>query len=153
MEQRKDMFVLNDFLKFERRLYQFAGLKFGRAIKIKSLVYLLVFGGTLFIWYHIPLLNVPLRLIPHSLLIVAPFVGTYLLTDIGTENRAPLQFFKSFIKYHWRKGKRVTYFKGLELGQPKSYGFGGQLTARAFQEKRKKPNPSYRFEGYISIDE
>lgn len=148
---RKDMFVLNDFMKFERRLYQFAGFKFGRAIKLKSLLYCLSFCAILFIWYHIPVLNIPLRLLPHSLLYVAPFFATYLLMDVGTENRSPIRFFRSFFLYHFRKNKKVTYYKGMELEQPKSYGFGGQLTARNFRKSKKKPNPTFQFEGYFTI--
>ncbi|MEC0373189.1 MULTISPECIES: hypothetical protein [Paenibacillus] len=152
-QQRKELWALNDFLKFERRLYQFAGLKFGREIKIKAVLYWLSFSAIEFVWYWIPVLNFPLRLLPESILFALPFAATYLLMDVGTENRPPIKFLKSAAAYHWRKGKRVTYYKGKELEQSKSYGFGGQLAAKDFPVAKKKPNPSYQFRGYFTVDD
>ncbi|SEP33361.1 TcpE family conjugal transfer membrane protein [Paenibacillus sp. OK076] len=152
MQQRKDMFVLNDFLKFERKLYQFAGFKVGRPLKLKSIGYFFAITAIIVVWYYIPVLNIPLKIIPNSILIAAPFMCTYLLVDVGTENRPPVKFLKSMFLYHIRKSKRVTYFKGMELDRPKSYGFGGQLSAREYrQQKKKKKRTHYQFEGYMTM--
>lgn len=148
--ERKECWSLNDFLKFERRLYQFAGLKFGREIKLKAALYWISFCGIFFVWYWIPLLSFPLRMLPNSIVFALPFLATYLLMDVGTENRPPIKFLKSALAYHWRKGKRVTYYKGKELEQPKLYGFGGQLPAKEFPKSKKKANPSYQFHGYFT---
>ncbi len=150
-QQRRELWALNEFLKFERRLYQFAGFKFGRDIKVKSVFYVIAISAILFVWYMIPVLNIPLRLLPDMFLVATPFMATYLLMDVGTENRPPVKFLKSMIAYHYRKSKKVTYFKGMELEQPKSYGFGGQLPAISFPAKKKKPNPSYQFKGYFTV--
>ncbi|MDN4081222.1 TcpE family conjugal transfer membrane protein [Paenibacillus polymyxa] len=151
--QRRDLFVLNEFLVFERRLYQFAGFAFGRALKIKTIGYFIALSIFMLIWYHIPILNIPLLILPNAFSYMAPFLGTYLLVDVGTENRPPIKFFKSFCTYHWRKSKRVTYYKGMELGQPQSYGFNGQLTVRERQAAKKKLKPTYRFDGYFTVGE
>lgn len=152
MQQRKDMFVLNEFLKFERKLYQFAGFKVGRPLKLKSIGYFFGITAIMVVWYYIPVLNIPLKIIPSSILIAAPFMFTYLLVDVGTENRPPVKFVKSMFLYHMRKSKRVTYFKGMELDRPKSYGFGGQLSTREYRlKKKKKKRTNYQFEGYITM--
>lgn len=151
MQERKDLFVLNDFLKFERKLYQFAGFKIGRPIKLKAIGYFFGIGALIALWYVIPVLNVPLRILPESIVFAIPFLLTYLLLDVGTENRSPLKFFMSMIRYHSRTAKKVTYFKGMELDKPKSYGFGGQLSAREYVKKRKKKKAvSYQFKGYLT---
>lgn len=152
MQQRKDMFVLNEFLKFERKLYQFAGFKVGRPLKLKSIGYFFGIAAIMVVWYYIPVLNIPLKIIPSSILIAAPFMFTYLLIDVGTENRPPVKFVKSMFLYHIRKSKRVTYFKGMELDRPKSYGFGGQLSTREYRLKKKKQKrTNYQFEGYMTM--
>lgn len=151
MQERKDLFVLNDFLKFERKLYQFAGFKVGRPIKLKAIGYFFVVGAIVALWYVIPVLNIPLRILPGSVVLAIPFLITYLLLDVGTENRSPFKFFISMARYHMRKSKRVTYYKGMELDQPKSYGFGGQLSTREYvKKKKKKKTVSYQFEGYMT---
>lgn len=151
MQQRKDMFVLNEFLKFERKLYQFAGFKVGRPLKLKSIGYFFGITAIMVVWYYIPVLNIPLKIIPSSILIAAPFMLTYLLIDVGTENRSPIKFVKSMFLYHMRKSKRVTYFKGMELDRPKSYGFGGQLSTREYRLKKKKQRTNYQFKGYMTM--
>jgi len=145
------MFVLNDFLKFERQLYQFAGFKVGRPLKLKTVGYFLGIAGILFLWNLIPILNIPLKILPNSVLIASPFIATYLLVDVGTENRSPLKFFKSMCLYHFRKMKRTTYYKGKELESPKSYGFGTPLSVKDYPLKKPEKTTSYHFEGYMTI--
>lgn len=150
MEHRKDMFVLNDFLKFERQLYQFAGFKVGRPLKLKTVGYFFGIVGLLLVWNLIPVLNFPLKILPNSLLYAAPFIATYLLVDIGTENRSPLKFFRSMCGYHYRKFKRKTYYKGKELESPKSYGFGTPLSVKDYPIAKPTKTTSYHFKGYMT---
>lgn len=136
--QRKDLFVLNDFLKFDRKIYQFAGMKFGRPIALKSMLYFFFFSGGLFVWYQIPIINLPLKALSKGFIFSIPFILTYLLMDIGTEKRSPVSFFQSFVSYHVRQSKKVTYYKGKELEKPKSYGFVRFVTHQPRSDTKKK---------------
>ena len=119
------LYTLDSFLKFERKIYQFAGLTFGRPIKLKFLLYTLVIFSTLLIWRFIPILNLPIKWVPIVILLVISGLGAWLLADIGTENRNPMKYFKSFIGYHRRRMKQVTYYRGKEIPKLKDYDMSG----------------------------
>lgn len=128
--ERIPLYTINNFLKFERKIYQVFGKRLGRPIRLKSVLFYVFFGLLELILYFIPVVGAPIRMIPVGILVVTPGVIAYLLTDIGTEGRMPLAYFRSFLLYQWRKMKRVTYFKGKELPKPNSYGFRGHLMYR-----------------------
>lgn len=53
-KRRIPLYVLNNFLKFDRKIYQLFGLKLGRPIPFKGLLYLLVFSIGEVIWLATP---------------------------------------------------------------------------------------------------
>src|SRR5690625_1663805 len=100
------LFVLNDFLKFDRKIYQVFGLQLGRPLSLKLFIYVFFIGGIELIWYFIPVLNRLIIWLPPGVLFAIPFVLAWLLSDVGTEGRSPITFFKSLIFYHLRSLKR-----------------------------------------------
>ncbi|WP_170070411.1 TcpE family conjugal transfer membrane protein [Planifilum fimeticola] len=128
--ERVPLYVINRFLKFERKIYQIFGKRLGRPIRLKSVLFYLFFGLLELLLYFTPIIGAPVRATPVGILVVFPGVLSYLLSDIGTEGRVPLAYFRSFLLYHWRRLRRVTYFRGRELPKPGSYGFRGYFTYR-----------------------
>ncbi len=111
-KRRIPLYVLNNFLKFDRKIYQLFGLKLGRPIPFKGLLYLLVFSIGEVIWLATPVLGQLIRWIPDGILFLLPITIAWLLTDVGTEGRSPIYFFRSFLLYHARKLSRKTYVHG-----------------------------------------
>lgn len=126
-KEKIPLYVLNNFLKFERKLYQFAGLSFGRPIRIKTIIYFLVIGLIVTIWYFIPLLNIFIRWIPIGVLLVIIGSLSWLLSDIGTEGRPPMKFFRSFILYHMRKIKKQTFYRGKLIPKGRNFDVNGYI--------------------------
>src|SRR5690625_5980778 len=54
----------------------------------------------------ISVLNRLIIWLPPGVLFAIPFVLAWLLSDVGTEGRSPITFFKSLIFYHLRSLKR-----------------------------------------------
>ena len=52
----------------------------------------------------------------------------WLLSDLGTEDRSPLKFFGSFIKYHLRKIKGNNLYRNKKIPKLKTYSFNDHLT-------------------------
>ncbi|GGA56280.1 hypothetical protein GCM10007416_31870 [Kroppenstedtia guangzhouensis] len=128
--ERVPLYTINNFLKFERKIYQVLGKRLGRPIRLKTALFFGVFLLLEGVLYLIPIMGAPVRMTPPVLLLFIPGVLAYLLSDIGTEGRIPLAFFRSFLLYHWRRMKRVTYYKGREIPKPQSYRFRGYLVYR-----------------------
>lgn len=127
-KKRISLYVLNDFLKFDRKLYQLFGLNLGRPIKLKTLLYFLVILVVELIIYFTPVINVLIRWFPFIFLILFPAFLAYLLSDIRTEGRNSIAFFRSVILYHLRKFKKVTYCRGRVIAKPAEYRFAGYST-------------------------
>lgn len=117
------LYVLNSFLKFERKIYQVYGLPLGRPIKLKSFLYFLVFGLIELIIYFTPIIGNLINWLPFGILILIPVGLAWLLTDVGTEDRLPVNFFKSFVTYQIRKIKGNTYFRNRVIPKPRTYSF------------------------------
>lgn len=148
---RVPLYVINNFLKFDRKIYQLFGLQLGRPIRLKSVFYFFLFGAMELLWYFTPGLGILLHWIPAGILFAMPVTLAWLLSDIGTENRSPISYFRSFISFHWRRLERVTYFKGKKLKKPKTFVVDGICT---YEEPKKKKNrfmsTIYDFKGYIT---
>lgn len=130
MVERTPLYTINNFLKFERKIYQVLGRRIGKPIRLKSVLFYICFLVLEVVLYFTPVIGAVIRMIPPGLLLLIPGVIAYLLSDIGTEGRIPLAFFRSFLLYHWRRMKRVTYYKGREIPKPQSYRFRGYLVYR-----------------------
>jgi len=134
--QRILLLVLNDFLKFDRKIYQLFGVKLGRPLKLKTLLYFLSILVIEVILYFTPVIGLLLQLLPESFLVVVPAFLAYLLSDIPAEGRMPLAFLKSFLFYQYRQIKRVTYCRGREIQKPTKYIFTGYATVK--KERQEK---------------
>ncbi|MBA2176891.1 hypothetical protein H0266_18585 [Halobacillus locisalis] len=126
--QRVKLLVLNDYLKFDRKLYQFMGLPLGRPIAFRALLYFLGMAIFSCLFYFMPIVGNLINWIPFIYMIVFPAMTAYILTDTRTEGRLPLAFFRSVLKYYWRKSKRVTYVRDKEIPKPRSYSMRGYGT-------------------------
>ncbi|KAA9014915.1 TcpE family conjugal transfer membrane protein [Niallia endozanthoxylica] len=136
--QRVLLLVLNDFLKFDRKIYQLFGLKLGRPLKLKTLLYFLFILILEVVLYFTPVLGFPLHLLPESFLLIIPAFLAYLLSDIPAEGRMPLAFLRSFLLYQYRKMKKVTYCRGREIQKPTKYVFSGYATVSVDKQKKFK---------------
>ncbi|MFS0890948.1 TcpE family conjugal transfer membrane protein [Peribacillus frigoritolerans] len=152
MNKRIPSYVLNDFLKFDRKIYRLFGLKLGRSIQFKTILYFLGFCAIEFVIYLVPVIGWPLRSLPFVFLLMIPGVIAYLLTDVGTENRSPLSFFRTYFSYQIRKLKKVTYYRGKELEKPKTYAFGRTLTYKEYEKEqsKEKSGKPIRLNGYLT---
>lgn len=130
MVERTPLYTINNFLKFERKIYQVLGRRIGKPIRLKSVLFYICFLVLEVVLYFTPVIGAVIRMIPPGLLLLIPGVIAYLLSDIGTENRTPLAYFRSFLQYHWRRMRRVTYFQGRELPKPDSHQIRGYLVYR-----------------------
>ena len=144
--QRVLLLVLNDFLKFDRKIYQLFGLKLGRPLKLKTLLYFLVILVLEVVLYFTPVLGLPLQLLPEIFLLIIPAFLAYLLSDIPAEGRMPLAFLRSFLLYQYRRMKKVTYRRGREIQKPTQYVFSGYATTgkekqKKFKGRKMKINP------------
>lgn len=148
--ERIRSYVLNDFLKFDRKIYGFAKKNWGRPIKFKSILYWLFFTVIIVIWYFIPVLNLVIRWLPPIIVFfMIPALISYLLTAVGTEGRAPVSYFRSYVSYQIRKAKAVTYYRGKELEKTKTYRFNPLLSIGS-EKKEKVKQKIIRMRGYVS---
>src|SRR5699024_1148396 len=125
---RIKLFVLNNFIRFEKKIYQVLGFKLGRPISFKLLIYAFVFGLIEIAIYITPGINILVRWMPFVFLVGIPIALAWLLNDVGTENRKPVSFFKSFFNYHLRKFKGDTYFRDREVQKTQNYTFAPYFT-------------------------
>ncbi|MBG9728011.1 hypothetical protein ABD87_00205 [Lysinibacillus sphaericus] len=142
-EHYEYLYTLDSFLKFERKIYQFAGIPFGRPIRAKVLVYFIVIFAVLLIWRNIPFLSLVISWIPIVILLVLSGVIAWLLADVGTEDRNPMQYFKSFFSYQYRRLRKISYYQGKEISKPKDYDVSGHITFRF-------PSNSLEIDGLIA---
>lgn len=145
-------YVLNDFLKFDRKIYRLFGLKLGRSIQFKTILYFLGFCAIEFVLYLLPVVGWPFRSLPFIFLLIIPGVLAYLLTDVGTENRSPLSFFRTYLLYQFRKFNKGTFYRGKVLSKPKAYAFGRTLTYKEFEKESvgESIKHSIKFKGYLT---
>lgn len=136
------LLVLNDYLKFERKIYQLFGFSLGRPIKLKTILYLAFLLVIELIVYFTPIIGELINWMPAIYLILIPAGLAYLLAGIRTEGRTSISFFRSFLLYFYRKGKAVTYRRGREIAKTTSYKFIGYSTV-TFGEDRKQPKVTF----------
>src|SRR5690625_4172777 len=92
----------------------------------------------------ISVLNRLIIWLPPGVLFAIPFVLAWLLSDVGTEGRSPVTFFKSLIFYHLRSLKRITYTRGKEINKPNQYKFGRYATYGHKDKNFKSKRYNYR---------
>lgn len=134
-DSRVKLLVLNDYLKFERKIYQLFGVSIGRPIKIKTLLYVIIALVIELAIYFTPVIGNLINWLPPVFLIAIPILIGYTLTDIKTEGRLPIAFARSLFLYFVRKAKGVTYRRGREIKKPRIYQFVGYSTV-TFAEDR-----------------
>lgn len=140
------LFVLNNFLKFDRKIYQIFGLKLGRPLPLKGLIYFIVIALIELIWYLTPVLNILITWIKPAILFAIPILLSWLLVDVGTEGRSPFSYFRSFVKYYLRKLKNVTYVRGKEINKPKNHRVSNYVTysvPKGYKPKKVKYKNKY----------
>lgn len=130
MEEKKrvKLLVLNDYLKFDRKIYQIFGVSIGRPIKLKSVLYFIVSVIFEVIVYITPIVGNILKMLPDIFLLLIPVGIAYLLSDVRTEGRNPIAFFRSVFFYQLRRIKKVGYIRGREIAKPARYQFTGYVT-------------------------
>lgn len=131
--KKKDLYVLNEFIIKDRKIYGLKGISFGRPIRLKSVSYFLAIFFAMMILRAIPILGYPIRQLVPIMYFMIPAILSYLLTDLNTESRSPIQCAKSMILYYIRKLKSKSYYRGKTLDRQRSYKFhsfleGGYLT-------------------------
>ncbi|WP_368668762.1 TcpE family conjugal transfer membrane protein [Sporosarcina sp. 6E9] len=120
--------MLNNFIRFERQLYQIFGLELGRPIRLKAVMYFFVITIVEATIYLTPGIGRLINWIPVGILILIPIGLAWLLADVGTEGRSPVHFFRSFILYQARKIKDSTIYRGREVEKEKDYQFHNYFT-------------------------
>ena len=123
-------YVLNDFLKFERKLYSLFGIKLGRTISFKTITYVVAFSVLMFILLQLPIIGSLIGSLPPMFILALVIGPAVLLTDVGTENRPPLNALASFIRYHWLSLKKESYYKGKVANVPRAVRFKRIATVR-----------------------
>ncbi|WP_067729894.1 TcpE family conjugal transfer membrane protein [Oceanobacillus damuensis] len=148
-KRRIPLYFINNFLKFDRKIYQIFGLKLGRPIPLKGVLYAISLGLIEVIWYFTPVFGEFIKWVPVGILMVIPITLAWLLTDIGTEGRLPVAFFRSLALYHMRKLKSVTYVRGKEIQKETSLQFHGHFTYGMKKEALKEKR--YGYKGFVTF--
>lgn len=151
MNNKIPIYVLNDFLKFERKLYSIFGLNLGRSIQFKTLLYFVGTGLLLLLLSFVPVIGGLVRSIPPAVMLFMAIGAAFLLTDVGTENRSPLRFFHSFFRYHIGAMKRETFYKGRILTEEKPVAFRSMVSIGQRKSKAAKAAKGIRFTKGVSI--
>ncbi|MGG0656463.1 TcpE family conjugal transfer membrane protein [Rummeliibacillus pycnus] len=128
-KKRVTLLVLNDYLKFERKIYQIFGVSLGRPIELKAILYFFAAVIVEIAFYFTPIIGSILHILPAVFLLLIPIGISYLLTGVRTEGRNPIAFFRSVFFYQVRKAQNVTYYRGREIAKPAVYKINGYATA------------------------
>lgn len=126
---KRNLYVLNEYTKQDYKIWGIQGLSFGRPIRLKSLLYFGAVLGIMCIVRIIPILGILLKPLPVAMYFIIPAFLTYLLTDVNTEGRNPLQYLRACILYLIRKKRGYSYYRGKTLERPKSYKFHSLMNA------------------------
>lgn len=136
MNEKIPSYVLNDFLKFERKIYNLFGVDIGRAISMKQLLYFIAAFTLLMILAQLPLIGSLVAAIPFIARVLLAAGISWLLTDVGTENRPPINFFISFISYHLLKAQKVSYYKGRIMEPQPAITFNKLAQVKVSQQQQ-----------------
>lgn len=118
-------------MKFERKIYQVFGLQLGRPLSVKLVIYAIFFGILEIIIYNLPVVGNLINWLPFAVLVMIPIGLGWLLSDVGTENRSPIFFFRSFFAYQKRKWlDRKVLYRGRAIPKDNYYQFRNYLTYR-----------------------
>ena len=123
--------MLNNFIRFERQLYQVFGLELGRPLRLKAVMYFFAIAIVEATLYFTPGIGRLINWIPVGILILIPIGLAWLLADVGTEGRSPVYFFRSFIFYQARRMKDSTLYRGRQVDKERDYQFHNYYTYRS----------------------
>jgi len=127
-KERIPLYVLNNFIKFERTIYSLFNFNIGRPIKLKTLGYFIFIAFIELVLYFTPIINIPIKKIPLAILLVIPAGVAWLLTDVGTEGRLPVKFFNSFFKYNYRRVIASFKYRDKDISKLKEYKFNNYIS-------------------------
>lgn len=155
MKQGIPSYVLNEFLLFERKVYQIGDVEMPRPISLKTLGYFITISLILVVLLMLPGIGHLMRLLPWVFgFNVFLFWGmasagiTALLTEVGTENRMPLSAFQSMCRYYWLRMKKESYYEGKILTEEKKVVFDSlpdvNVLNREQHQKAEKPLLVYK---------
>lgn len=134
------VYVLNDFLKFERKLYSLFGVNLGRSIQFKTISYFVGAFVVIYLLALIPIIGAPFAAIPIMVKVGLSGAVAYLLTDVGTENRPPVNAFFSFVRYHFAASKSKSFYRGKTISAPQPIKFArGPVVQSKTRIKLQKP--------------
>lgn len=136
--QHTALHVLNDYLKFEKKIYQVFGVPLGRPIAFKAVGYFIVIFLFEMLLYVTPVIGNVLKLFPFVILIAIPIGLAYLLADVQTEGRSSVAFFRSVLLYVWRKQQKVTYIRNQLLPKPAVHQIQGYSLVTTTQTETEK---------------
>lgn len=129
LDNKIPLFVLNNFLKFERKIYQVFGLKLGRPLSLKLVLYFIVIAIIEAAIYFTPFVGKLINWLPFSVLVMIPILFAWLLSDVGTEGRSPVFFFRSFFSYHIRNLiEKKDYVRGRKILRANDYQLDKYMT-------------------------
>lgn len=134
MQEKTPLYVLNKFLKFEKKIYRFNDIRLPQPIQLKVVLYFLVSFAVFAFVVALPGLGTLIRLMPPFFvlitMVVVPFLTSHLLAGVGTENRPPINAFTAFLNFHILKAKRETYYKGKIIKRPHTVRYQNTSTVR-----------------------
>lgn len=139
MDNKTPLYVLNKFLKFEKKIYRFEDVKMPSPISLKVLMYymasFLVFGIVVLLPGPGTLIRMLPGIVVAMIVFGVPFLVAHTLAGVGTENRPPINAFKALVNFHIMKMKRETYYKGkiMKRPQPVRYRNHSTVTIRGTQ--------------------
>ena len=122
-DERETSYVLNDYLTFEKKLYVIGKYPLPRPIAFKTMLYFLGFIAVLFLGGNIPIIGIVFDNIRLVVKIAIAGGAAWYLTAVGTEERSPISFFISYLKYNFATPANVEYYQGRELPAPKNVEF------------------------------
>ena len=75
-----------------------------------------------------PIIGSLINWMPFGVLLTIPIGSAWLLADVGTEDRLPVSYFKSFFSYQIRKLKGDGIFRGRLVQKENKYQFANYIT-------------------------
>lgn len=134
------LYVLNRFLRFEKKIYRFNDITFARPIYLKTVLYFLVSFLVTGIIVLLPGPGTIIRMLPSFFIMLTmigvPTLAAYLLAGIGMENRPPLNSFYAAIRFHIHKAKGHSYYKGKIIQNPQPIHFINTSTVQIEDEPK-----------------
>lgn len=151
-DRKVEMYYITSFKQFDRKVYQLFGKKIGRAIPFKSIAYFIIIAMIVWILRHIPLLSLVFLKVPFLVsYLLTPLAGSYLLSDVESEDRTVLAYLRSMVYYHVRKMRNKNFYRGNLVNKPQVYKVNGHASLSADKEASEEyKGNKYKMKGLIT---